>query len=66
MKTLHVLKLTLLVSFLSIGMAMTRTKFVREMQEGFGPIEGTIGVTLIEFSAFSYDQDDLEMEVSDV
>lgn len=47
-------------------MAMTRTKFVREMQEGFGPIEGTIGVTLIEFSAFSYDQDDLEMEVSDV
>jgi non-homologous end joining protein Ku len=33
MKTLLVLKLTLLVSFLSIGMAMSQTKFVREMQE---------------------------------
>jgi hypothetical protein len=33
MKTIRVLKLTLLVSFLSIGMAMTRTKFVREMQQ---------------------------------
>jgi hypothetical protein len=31
MKTLRVLKLTLLVSFLSIGMAMTQTKFVREI-----------------------------------
>jgi hypothetical protein len=35
-------------------------------QEGFGPIDGTIGVTLKEFNAFKYDEDDLEMEVSDV
>jgi hypothetical protein len=35
-------------------------------QEGFGPIDGTIGVTLREFSAFNYDQDDLYMEVEDV
>lgn len=33
-------------------------------QEGFGPINGDIGITLINYEGITYFDDDLEMEVS--
>lgn len=35
-------------------------------QEGFAPINGEMGITLVEFEGFEFDGDDLEMEVIDV
>ncbi|MBD3627643.1 DUF2528 family protein [Cyclobacterium sp.] len=35
-------------------------------EEGFGPIDGSIGITLIKSEPFELDEDDLEMEVKDV
>lgn len=35
-------------------------------QEGFAPINGVMGITLVEFEGFQFDSDDLEMEVTDV
>lgn len=34
-------------------------------QEGFGPIDGFIGITLVKSETFELDEDDLEMEVKD-
>lgn len=33
-------------------------------QEGFGPIDGSIGLLLTEYSEFEFEENDLEMEVS--
>jgi hypothetical protein len=35
-------------------------------EEGFDPIDGTIGITLLAYEEFEFDEDDLEMEVVDV
>lgn len=35
-------------------------------EEGFGRIDGTIGITLLNYEEFEFDEDDLEMEVVDV
>lgn len=34
-------------------------------EEGFGPVDGTIGITLISFDGFELNENDLEMEVKD-
>jgi len=35
-------------------------------KEGFGPIDGTIGIRILDYSEFEFDENDLEIEVSNV